>query len=110
MALVRRFWVAVPALFVVGFFAIVVTASCNTTLQVSAPDDLRGRVMSLCSLVFGGSVPLGAFLVGFLSEHGGVPAAFVVMGAAGIVGTCALALGWRQRQRRTREGSSLSSA
>ena len=110
MAMVRRFWVAVPALFVVGFFAIVVTASCNTTLQISAPDELRGRVMSLYSLVFGGSVPLGAFLVGFLSEHWGVPAAFVVMGATGIVGTCALALGWRQRQRRTREGPSLSSA
>jgi predicted MFS family arabinose efflux permease len=60
--------------------------------------------------VFGGSVPRGAFLVGFLSEHWGVPTAFVVMGAAGVVGTCALALGWRKRQRRTPERPSLSSA
>jgi MFS family permease len=103
MAIVRRFWVAVPALFVVGFFAIVVTASCNTTLQISAPDELRGRVMSLYSLVFGGSVPLGAFLVGFLSERWGVPAAFIVMGGAGVLGTGALALSWRARQR-PREG------
>jgi MFS family permease len=106
MSAVRQFWMAVPALFVVGFFAIVVTASCNTTLQVSAPDELRGRVMSLYSLVFGGSVPLGAFLVGILSERWGVPAAFFVMGATGVLGTCALALGWRASQRRTREGAS----
>ncbi len=43
LAFVRRFSVAVPALFLVGFFAIVVTASCNTTLQINAPDELRGR-------------------------------------------------------------------
>jgi MFS family permease len=99
MAAVRGFWVAVPALFVIGFFAIVVTASCNTTLQVSAPDELRGRVMSLYSLIFGGSVPLGALLVGFVSERWGVPTAFFVMGASGLVGTGALALGWRGWRR-----------
>ncbi len=99
LAFVRRFWVAVPALFLVGFFAIVVTASCNTTLQINAPDDLRGRVMSLYSLVFGGSVPLGALLVGFISQHWGVPTAFLVMGATGLVGTAAIVIGWRARRR-----------
>jgi len=84
LAFVRRFWVAVPGLFRVGFFAVVVTASCNTTLQINAPDDLRGRVMSLYSLVFGGSVPLGALLGGFISQHWGVPTAFLVMGATGL--------------------------
>jgi predicted MFS family arabinose efflux permease len=53
--------------------------------------------MSLYTLVFGGSVPLGAFLVGFVSEHWGVPRAFFVMGAAGLVGTTALIVGWRLR-------------
>ena len=98
LAFVRDFRVAVPVLFLVGFFAIVVTASCNTTLQINAPDELRGRVMSLYSLVFGGSVPLGALLVGFISQHWGVPTAFVLMGATGLVGTAAIVVGWRARR------------
>jgi MFS family permease len=94
-AAAREFWTAVAALFVTGFFAVVVTASCNTTLQLTAPDALRGRVMSLYTFVFGGTVPFGAFLVGFVSEHWGVPLAFLVMGTAGLVGTAALFVGWR---------------
>jgi MFS family permease len=104
LAAVRAFSVAVPALFLVGFFAIVVTASCNTTLQLSAPDALRGRVMSLYTLVFGGSVPLGAFLVGFISEHWGVPAAFLTMGGTGLAAMGALVLGWRLRRDRPMGG------
>jgi MFS family permease len=100
LAFVRRFGAALPALFLVGFFAIVVTASCNTTLQINAPDELRGRVMSLYTLVFGGSVPLGALLVGFISQHWGVPTAFLVMGATGLAGTAAIVIGWRAGRRR----------
>jgi len=96
LSLVRQFWTAVPALFVTGYFAVLVTASSNATLQLSAPDELRGRVMSLYTLVFGGSVPLGALLVGFVSEHWGVPAAFLGMGAAGLAGTTGLLLAARR--------------
>jgi MFS family permease len=99
LAAVRQFWVAVPVLFVVGFFAIVVSASCNTTLQLTTPDELRGRVMSLYTLIFGGSVPLGAFLVGFISEHGGVPIAFLGMGGAGLLGTAVIFTLWRRGRR-----------
>ena len=99
LSLVRHFWGAIPLLFVTGYFAILVTASSNATLQLSAPDELRGRVMSLYTLVFGGSVPLGALLVGVISEHAGVPAAFLVMGAAGLVGVTALLLAARRPGR-----------
>lgn len=99
IAAVRGFWAAVPLLFVTGFFSVVVTASCNTTLQLTAPDALRGRVMSLYTLVFGGTVPFGALLVGFISEHWGVPAAFVGMGATGLLSTAGLFMGWHLRPR-----------
>jgi predicted MFS family arabinose efflux permease len=92
LSLVRQFWTAVPVLFVTGYFAVLVTASSNATLQLTAPDALRGRVMSLYTLVFGGSVPLGALLVGVISEHWGVPTAFLAMGAAGLAGTLGLLL------------------
>ena len=64
----RHFWVAAPVLFVTGFFGLILVASCNTSLQLEAPDALRGRVMSLYTLVWGGVFPFGAFLVGAMSE------------------------------------------
>jgi MFS family permease len=97
MSAVHEFWAGALALFVTGLFSVVVTASCNTILQLTAPSALRGRVMSLYTLVFGGTVPFGAFVVGFVSEHWGVPMAFLAMGAAGLVGTAALFTGWRLR-------------
>ena len=98
MSGVHAFWAGALGLFVTGFFSVVVTATCNTMLQLTAPDALlRGRVMSLYTLVFGGTVPFGAFMVGLISEHWSVPVAFLTMGGAGLLGTAALFAGWRQR-------------
>jgi hypothetical protein len=36
-------------------------------------------------------------MVGLISEHWGVPTAFLAMGSAGLVGTAALFAGWRLR-------------
>src|SRR2546422_5531262 len=77
-----------------GFFSIVFMASCNTTLQLSAPDALRGRVMSFYTLAFGGAFPLGAFMIGAIAEALGVRTALVVAGSAGLVGMAAVVLRW----------------
>jgi predicted MFS family arabinose efflux permease len=95
----RHLWVAVPLLFVTGFFGLILVASCNTRLQLAAPDELRGRMMSLYTLVWGGVFPIGAFCVGAMSEAWGVSTAFFVQGTAGLTGLGALALWWRRRSR-----------
>jgi predicted MFS family arabinose efflux permease len=97
MSLVRHFWVAVALLFVIGFFGIMLVASCNTTMQLTAPDALRGRVMSLYALIWGGVFPIGSFLVGAISQGWGVPRAFLTMGSIGLVTLTALAVWWRVR-------------
>ncbi|HEV8616951.1 MAG TPA: MFS transporter [Methylomirabilota bacterium] len=97
MAAVRQPWLAAPVLCVIGFFGIVMVASANTALQLAAPDALRGRVMSLYALVYGGIYPIGAFLVGAYSEAWGVPAAFFINGVLGFVGLAALGAWWRHR-------------
>ncbi|HEU4367946.1 MAG TPA: MFS transporter [Methylomirabilota bacterium] len=94
----RHVWVAASLLFATGFFGLVVVASCNTRLQLAAPDELRGRMMSLYTLVWGGSFPVGAFCVGAISEAWGVSTAFFVQGAAGLAGLAAL-VGWARRQK-----------
>jgi len=88
---------AAPLLFATGFFGLVLVASCNTRLQLAAPDELRGRMMSLYTLVWGGSFPIGAFCVGAISEAWGVSTAFFLQGGAGLAGLAALAWWWRRR-------------
>jgi len=95
----RHVWLAVPLLFTTGFSGLVLVASCNTRLQLAAPDELRGRMMSLYTLVWGGVFPIGAFCVGAISEAWGVSTAFFVQGSAGLSGLLALTLWWRRRRR-----------
>src|SRR6266481_690741 len=82
---------------VAGFTQIVFMASCNTTIQVTAPDHLRGRVMSLYALVFVGTHPFGALLIGGLAEQWGVGSACLWGGGLGFLTVSALALVWRRR-------------
>jgi predicted MFS family arabinose efflux permease len=41
----------------------------NTLLQMFVSDELRGRVMSLYTLSFIGTAPIGSLAVGFIGEH-----------------------------------------
>jgi hypothetical protein len=90
LALIRRFWPAAVALMVAGFFQIVFMTGCNTTLQLTVPDALRGRIMSLYAFVFAGVTPIGSFFIGSVAELLGAPAAFPVGGGLGLA--CILAL------------------
>jgi predicted MFS family arabinose efflux permease len=97
LAAVGQVWTAAVLLVMVGFTATLVSAACNTSLQLLAPDRLRGRVMSVYTLVSGGVFPLGAFWVGAVSEARGVSTAFAVNGSLGLAGLGALLLWWRAR-------------
>jgi predicted MFS family arabinose efflux permease len=100
MSATRHMWVAAVVLFVIGFFGIAMVASGNTAMQLSAPDELRGRVMSLYTLVYGGIFPLSAFMVGAISERWGVSRAFLVNGVLGLAMLALIALWWRRRTSR----------
>jgi predicted MFS family arabinose efflux permease len=93
----RHVWVAVLLLFTTGLSGLIMVASCNTRLQLSTPDELRGRMMSLYTLVWGGMFPIGAFCVGAISEAWGVSTAFFVQGTAGLAGLAAVYAWWRRR-------------
>lgn len=73
---------AMCLLFVAGGAQTVLAASSNTIIQASTPDRLRGRVMSLFSMIFIGMMPLGSLLAGVLAQSLG--AAHTVMLFAGI--------------------------
>lgn len=67
-----------------GLAMIVTTALTNTLLQTLAPDELRGRVVSVYTVSFLGMAPAGALLMGAVGEALGLAAAF---GLGGVVVT-----------------------
>jgi predicted MFS family arabinose efflux permease len=95
----RRIELAVPLLFLTGYWGIMLMASCNTSIQLQAPDALRGRVMSIYTWVSGGVFPIGAFIVGSISEAWGVSTAFLFNGTLGLALVGALGLWWQWRRR-----------
>ena len=96
LGVVHRVWLAATVLFVIGIAQIVFMTSCNTILQITAPDELRGRVMSLYALVFAGVIPIGSFLIGSLAETLGVSAACLTGGGLGLVSVLALTTLWQR--------------
>jgi MFS family permease len=90
LALARTFWVAAVLLGLTGFAGTLVTGACNTFLQLTVSDALRGRLMSLYTLVSSGIFPLGALFVGFVSQSWSVSTAFAVNGTLGLVAVACL--------------------
>ena len=51
------------------------STTTNSLIQVQTPDHIRGRVMSIYTLVFAGFSPFGSFLSGLAAHLWGAPAA-----------------------------------
>ena len=75
-------YVAVPLLLIMGGSFLACNSSINTNLQTAAPQQIRGRVMSLFVLAFLGLMPLGALAYGALADAVGPPTAFLLGGLA----------------------------
>jgi MFS family permease len=80
----RSFWLSVSLLVPAGFFLMVQTASSNTLIQSMVPDELRGRIMAVYSMMFMGMAPFGALFAGLLAERLGAPLT-VATGAIGCI-------------------------
>jgi predicted MFS family arabinose efflux permease len=73
------------ALVPLGAASVTFAAGVNSSLQIAVEPALRGRVMALYSVVFLGSTPIGAPLVGLLAEAAG-PRAGMLAGALAALG------------------------
>ena len=99
MSGVSRFGMAMALLAVMGFCGMLFMTGANTTVQLTVPDELRGRVMALHTLMFAGMTPFGAFLVGSVTQALGARAGFLVTGAGGLVSILAVTAWWQWRRR-----------
>jgi MFS family permease len=74
----------IPVLALLGAAAVTFAAAINSSLQLAVEPSMRGRVMALYTVVFLGSTPIGAPLVGWLSEAYDPRAALLLAAAAGL--------------------------
>ena len=77
--------ISLMLLAVVGWGMITQLATVNTMLQNDVPDELRGRVMSLYTLVFLGFIPIGNLIVGTLAHYLGTPHAVALSASLCII-------------------------
>jgi MFS family permease len=88
-SLSRNFYLSTVLMVPVGFALMVEMASSNTLIQAMVPDRLRGRVMSVYSMMFLGMAPFGGLAAGYAAERIGAPATIagggVICVAAAIV-------------------------
>ena len=68
-----------------GAASVTFAAGVNSSLQLAAGGALRGRIMALYSVVFLGSTPIGAPLVGGLAELAGPRAGMALGGTAALL-------------------------
>jgi MFS family permease len=79
-ALLRVFWVNAVVLFAAGACMVMVSAMLSSLVQLNAPNEMRGRVMSIYMVAFRGGMPLGSLAGGWIATLASTPAVLVVNG------------------------------
>jgi MFS family permease len=91
-SLSQWFLLSAALLLLIGASQTVVMALTNTLLQLNVTEEVRGRVMSVYTLIPMGFMPLGTMLLGTLGEEFGVPP---VVGFAALLVVLFAALSYR---------------
>lgn len=94
LATSTSFGLSLALMVLVGGGGIAMAATANATIQLSVPDRLRGRVMSVYTTVFSASVPIGGLLMGTLASVLGIPLTIAVGGVLSLATGLAAFVWW----------------
>jgi MFS family permease len=84
-AVSRVLWLSDILLFFTGAALMVVFSTVTSLVQLIAPNEMRGRVMSIYMLAFRGGMPLGSLISGWLATFLGAPLVIGINGALLVV-------------------------
>jgi MFS family permease len=84
-AMSRTLWLSDILLFFTGAALMVVFSTVTSLIQLIAPNEMRGRVMSIYMLAFRGGMPLGSLSSGYLATFIGAPLVIGINGALLVV-------------------------
>jgi MFS family permease len=85
----RYLWLSMALLVPLGFCMMLGLSSTNTLIQSMSPDDLRGRVVAVYSMMFLGMAPFGSFFGGAVADRLGAPLT-VALGGVTCLGAAVL--------------------
>ena len=92
LALAPGFTTAAGTLVVVGLATLSFIGSSNILLQTLSPDHIRGRAISVYSMILLGLVPLGSLLIGALATVLGLRETLLLGAGVSVAATLAVAL------------------
>lgn len=72
---------SLPILFIIGFGTVAFLGAAQTLVQMLSPEEVRGRAVSVYTMIVFGFIPLGSLLVGAIASFAGLRWAFVLVGA-----------------------------
>nr|WP_258055419.1 MFS transporter [Streptomyces sp. Ru62] len=113
-AVAPSYWLFALLMVPIGIFGLTVNVTANTAVQMGTDPAMRGRVMALFMMVFMGGTPLGAPVVGWITDTYGARVGFAAGGvvsaaAAGAIGLVLarigglrLSVGWHHGHPRVR--------
>ena len=78
-------WVSSVLLFFTGAALMMVFSTVTSLVQLIAPDNMRGRVMSIYMVAFRGGMPLGSLASGFFATKIGTPMVIAINGVLLVV-------------------------
>jgi MFS family permease len=79
-AMSRTLWVSDLLLFLTGAALMVVFSTVTSLVQLIAPNEMRGRVMSIYMVAFRGGMPLGSLASGYAATYISAPVVLEVNG------------------------------
>lgn len=95
-SLSKTYWLSILLLVVIGWAVVSFLALANSRVQIKSPDSLRGRVMSVYTLVFLGFGPIGNSITGVLAELLGTANAITLNSVVCLAVSMAVMFGRRQ--------------
>lgn len=103
LSLTSNFYFSLVLLFFSGIGMLLFFSTSNTVLQTIVPDNMRGRVMGVWSLIFGAMIPIGSLQAGAMAHWFGTQASLasgaIICAVAGLVALVAI------RRRLAAEGA-----
>jgi len=99
----RSYPLSVVLLVPVGFSMMLQMSASNTLIQTMVPDELRGRVMAVYSMMFMGMAPFGALIAGAVANHLGAPITVALGGSICLTGSLIFRSRWPQLRGEARQ-------
>jgi MFS family permease len=98
----HSFGASLGVMLLIGFTMVILLDASNTLVQRIVPDELRGRMMAIWTMMLTGLAPFGSLVIGFLAQRFTARRTFAAGGMACVMGAMAFGFSLPILQREAR--------